>query len=210
MIANAARAKQFDEKIRTYVSGHPRAAVINVGAGLETTFYRVDNGSMQWYDLDLPNVIDTRRRLLPERDRITYVAVSLFDARWCDRVTDTESGVFTFAEGVVDWFDEAHVRQFFTLLADHFPGAEIVLNAQSRLWKLICNWDLRRMGVKDIQTKWVIKDARKMEKWIHIAVLDQFSAFRNLPRDPAWGKQVERWMNFADRSRMFNIFHVRV
>ncbi len=62
-IAIVARAKQFDDKIRAYVNEHQQASVINVGAGLDATFYRVDNGLLQWYDLDLPNVIDTRRRL---------------------------------------------------------------------------------------------------------------------------------------------------
>ena len=70
-IAIVARARQFDDKIRAYVSEHAQASVINVGAGLDTTFYRVDNGLLQWYDLDLPNVIDTRTRLLPEQDRST-------------------------------------------------------------------------------------------------------------------------------------------
>jgi len=38
------RAKQFDEKAKTYVAEHPNASVVNIGAGLDTTFYRVDNG----------------------------------------------------------------------------------------------------------------------------------------------------------------------
>ena len=185
-IAIVARAKQFDDEIRAYVNEHQQASVINVGAGLDATFYRVDNGLLQWHDLDLPNVIDARRRLLPEEDRTTYLAGSLFDARWCESVRDKENGVVMLAGGVLDWFDESQVKQFFLLLPDNFPGAEIVLNAQSRLWRLISNWGLRRTGIKDIATKWVLKDARKMEKWDkRITVLDQFSAFKNVPRDPA-------------------------
>ena len=62
-----ARAKQFDDKIRAYIREHPRASVVNIGAGLDTTFYRVDNGTIHWYDLDLPAVIDIRKQLLPAR-----------------------------------------------------------------------------------------------------------------------------------------------
>jgi len=69
-----ARAKQFDDKICAYINEHPQASVINVGAGLDTTFYCVDNGLIQWYDLDLPNVIDIRRQLPPELGRTTYLA----------------------------------------------------------------------------------------------------------------------------------------
>jgi O-methyltransferase involved in polyketide biosynthesis len=111
-IAIVARAKQFDDKIRAYVNEHQQASVINVGAGLDTTFYRVDNGLLQWYDLDLPNVIDTRRRLLPEEDRTTYLAGSLFDARWCESVRDKENGVFMLAGGVLDCSTSHRLNSF--------------------------------------------------------------------------------------------------
>ena len=59
------RAKQFDEKAKTYIAEHPNASVVNIGAGLDTTFYRVDNGLIHWYDLDLPAVIDIRKTVTP-------------------------------------------------------------------------------------------------------------------------------------------------
>jgi O-methyltransferase involved in polyketide biosynthesis len=89
----AARAKQFDDKIRSYIAKHPRASVINLGAGLDTTFYRVDNGLIQWYDFDLPNVIAIREQLLPPTDRMTYISKSIFDSSWCNDINDVESGV---------------------------------------------------------------------------------------------------------------------
>ena len=91
---NAARTKQFDDKIKAYIADHPRASVINLGAGLDTTFYRVDNGTIHWYDHDLPAVIDIKRQLLPEPDRVTYIAKSLFDPSWFEDVTYIEDGVF--------------------------------------------------------------------------------------------------------------------
>jgi O-methyltransferase involved in polyketide biosynthesis len=122
------RAWQFDEKVKRYIAEHPRATVVNIGAGLDTTFYRVDNGLINWYDLDLPAAIDVRRQLLPEPDRVTYVARSIFDPTWCDEVGHTADGVFMIAGGVFYWFAKPQVRQFFLLLADHFDGAEIVFD----------------------------------------------------------------------------------
>jgi len=127
------RAKQFDEKAKAYIAEHPRASVINIAAGLDTTFYRVDNGLIHWYDLDLPAVIDIRRQLLPEPDRVTYIAKSLLDPSWCKDITHTEDGVFMIAGGVLGWFDKSEVEQFFSMLADNFPDGEIVFDAMSRL-----------------------------------------------------------------------------
>ena len=87
----ALMAKQFDEKIKAYIAEHPRASVVNIGAGLDATFYRVDNGTIHWYDLDLPAAIDFRRQLLPEPDRVTSIAKSLLDPSWCKDInTKTE------------------------------------------------------------------------------------------------------------------------
>jgi O-methyltransferase involved in polyketide biosynthesis len=127
------RARQFDEMAKKYIAEHPRASVVNLGAGLDTTFYRVDNGLIHWYDLDLPEVIDVRRQLLPEPDRVTYIAKSIFDPSWCKDVRHTEEGVFMIAGGVLHWFEEPQVRQFFSMLADNFDGGEIVFSALSLL-----------------------------------------------------------------------------
>ena len=127
-----ARAKQFDDKIKAYITEHPQASVVNIGAGLDTTFYRVDNGTIHWYDLDLPAVIEIRKRLLPEPDRTTCIAKSFLDQSWCKDV-DTENGVFMIAGGLLRYFEESQVRQFFSLLADNLPGGEIVFDVESKL-----------------------------------------------------------------------------
>ena len=129
----ALRAKQFDDKIRTYITEHPHASVVNIGAGLDTTFYRIDNGLIHWYDLDLPAVIEIRTQLLPEPDRTTYIAQSLFDPGWCKDVKHTEEGVFMVAGGVLPFFEESQVKQFFSLLTDNFHGGEIIFDAPSKL-----------------------------------------------------------------------------
>ena len=128
----ALRAKPFDDKVKAYIAEHPYASVINIAAGLDTTFYRVDNGTIHWYDLDLPAVIEIRKQLLPEPDRVTYIAKSLLDPSWFEDVTHTEDGVFMIAGGVLRFLEEAQVKQFFSMLADNFPRGEIVFNAMSR------------------------------------------------------------------------------
>jgi O-methyltransferase involved in polyketide biosynthesis len=206
---HAAIAKHIDDKTRAYIAEHPKASVIDLGAGLNTTYYRIDNESIHGYDLDLPAVVDLRRRLIPETARSMCIAKSLLDPSWLDGIIDTENGVFMVAAGVLVFFQESHLRSFFSLLANSLPGGEIVFNTQSRLVKLRSNWGMRRMGMKT--TKWALKDARTITKWDNrIKILDQFPLFKDVPRDPAWGRSVERWMNFSDRNRMMNVVHLQV
>jgi len=137
------RAKQFDEKAKAYIAEHPYASVINIAAGLDTTFYRVDNGTIHWYDLDLPAAIDFRRQLLPEPDRVTYIAKSLLDPSWFEDVKYVEDGIFIIAGGVnrvLHSFEDTQVKQFFSMLADHFPDGEIVFDAISRSAEGLRTW----------------------------------------------------------------------
>ena len=134
------RAKQLDEKAKVFIEEHPNASVVNIGVGLDTTFYRVDNGQIHWYDLDLPAIINFKRPLLTEPDRVTYIAKSLLDPSWCKDVKHTEDGAFMIADGVLPWFNELEVKRFFSMLADHFPSGEIVFDAMSRSDNSVGAW----------------------------------------------------------------------
>jgi O-methyltransferase involved in polyketide biosynthesis len=211
-----ARAKQFDDKIKAYIAEHPRASVVNIGAGLDTTFYRIDNGLIHWYNLDLPAVIEIRKQLIPETERTACIAKSLFDRSWCKYIKHTEDGVFMVVGGVLVYYEESQVQQFFSLLADNFPGGEIVFDAPSR--KI-------RVARLSAPFKWALRDANKITRWDkRIRVLDQFPLFKNIPRDPSWSRglfedvpkdfswsvDIQRLMDFSDRCRISNIFHLRV
>jgi len=210
----AARAKQFDDKIRSYIAEHPCASVINLGAGLDTTFYRVDNGLVQWYDLDLPTVIAVREQLLPTTDRITYISKSIFDSSWCNDIRNVENGMFIVACGVLAYFKEPQIKQLFSMLADNFPDSEVVFDTSTKLGNIFSNWGLRRAGMKQATTRWTLKDAKKLTKWDkRIEVIDQFPYFNSIPRDPGLDVKIIRQMDFIERSRLFNmsnIFHVTV
>lgn len=127
----AARAMQFDNKVRRYIREHPDASIVNLGAGFETAFYRIDNGTVRWYDLDLPEIIDIRKQLFPETDRMTCISKSFLEPDWCDDI-NTGEGVFIVAGGLFHYFEEPDIHRFFSLLADNLPGSEIVFEAESR------------------------------------------------------------------------------
>jgi O-methyltransferase involved in polyketide biosynthesis len=231
-----ARAKQFDEKVKAYVKGHPQASVVNIGAGLDATFYRVDNGTIRWYDLDLPAVIDIRRHLLPEPDRVTYIAKSFLDPSWCKDIKHTEEGVFIIAGGLLRYFEEAHVQQFFSMLADNFPGGEIIFNASSRVDNHFGAWveqlppeQQKEAGAVLIETreemwhnfgafsrwgvglgKWALKDVKEITRWDdRITVIDQSPLFKDIPRD-SLSADIQRVMDYSDESGRSSIFHLRV
>jgi len=69
MLTFAFRARKFDDIIRRYLTRFPGATIVNIGAGMDTTFSCIDNGHIRWHDLDLPDAIAFRQTLIPEGTR---------------------------------------------------------------------------------------------------------------------------------------------
>jgi O-methyltransferase involved in polyketide biosynthesis len=55
---------EFDRRTQAFLARVPAAVVVHIGCGLDTRFERVDNGQVEWYGLDLPEVIELRRQLI--------------------------------------------------------------------------------------------------------------------------------------------------
>ncbi|MGZ4863664.1 MAG: class I SAM-dependent methyltransferase [Halobacteriota archaeon] len=207
-VRSAARARQFDDKLRAYIRLHPEASIMNLGAGLDTIFYRVDNGSVEWYDLDLPNVIALRKQLLPEPDRVTYIAKSLFDTSWSGYIDHTNNGILISAKGILWFFEEAEIKSFFSSLADVLPEAELIFEACSKLGASIVNNSLKSVDM-DVEVKWTLEDARVISKWdSRLKLIDQTPYL--IPQYPAWGKQTLGNIDVSDLTIALSIVHLRV
>jgi hypothetical protein len=60
-------------------------------------------------------------------------------------------------------------------------------------------------------SKWALTDANEMTQWDNrITVLDQFPLFKGIPRDHSLSTALRKFMDFSDKNRTSNIFHVRV
>jgi len=139
------RARAFDDALRAYLVTHPDAIVVNLGAGLDTTFSRVDNGTLRWYDLDLPEAVAFRKQFIPETPRSTCIPKSVFDLSWCEEINPVpERGIFLIAGGLLYYFHEAEVRTLVTHLAERFPGGGMVFDVVSKLAAWVVNRRARK------------------------------------------------------------------
>lgn len=100
---HAVRSKYSDGLIRRYLVRHPEAQVLALGEGLETQFWRLDNGRLRWLCVDLPESIALRRQLLPDHPRLTELPLSALDPAVFEAV-DPARGLFVTAAGLVMYF----------------------------------------------------------------------------------------------------------
>jgi O-methyltransferase involved in polyketide biosynthesis len=105
-----ARTIVIDDEIKKMADANPNITVINLGAGLDTRICRVDNGTMRWYDLDLPEVISIRRRFFTENEHIRFISRSVLDTAWVGEINPPEgSNTVIIAEGLLMYFSEKDV-----------------------------------------------------------------------------------------------------
>jgi O-methyltransferase involved in polyketide biosynthesis len=122
------RIKTYDEVVRQFLSEHPDAVILNLGAGLCTRFSRLDNGIAHWYAVDFPEVIEVRRQLMPESNRQEYIASSILDFDWMNQVNTSGKPILAIAEGVCPYLTETENRSLFKALGDRFPGTEFLFD----------------------------------------------------------------------------------
>lgn len=179
-VAVILRGREFDRFAQDFLAGHPDAVVVHIGCGLDTRFERVDNGRVEWYDLDLPDVIELRRKLVGgEGERHHFLACSVLDSAWLDTVSAHGKRPFLFlAEGVFMYFKEAQVKSLVLTLRDHFPGAELVFDAFSPIMRWGHNIRVTRTGV-GAHLHWALKHAQDLERWSDgIRLLDERFPFQ--------------------------------
>jgi O-methyltransferase involved in polyketide biosynthesis len=126
------RAVTLDRLIREWSNHHPDGQVIALGEGLETQFYRVDNGTLRWLSVDLPEVIAIRTQFIPDTPRLRNLACSALDFRWMDEV-DRQQPVFVTAAGLLKYFQPDQVQSLIATIAARFPNAEMAFDVIPRL-----------------------------------------------------------------------------
>ncbi len=125
---HALRVRTFDSAVRAFLDTHPDGTVVALAEGLETQFWRVDNGRVRWLCVELPETAEVRRSLLPDGDRQTTLARSALDLSWCDEV-DQDRGVLLTAQGLLMYLKPAEVHELIAGCAGRFPGAALVFDA---------------------------------------------------------------------------------
>ena len=125
----ATRAATLDVLTTRYLADHPEATVLHVGCGMGSRVFRVDPpASVQWFDVDYPDVIDLRRQLFPERDGAYHlIGAPLSDLHWLDEVPWDRPGLL-IAEGVLHYLSEPEVRALLNAVVAHFPTGQLIFD----------------------------------------------------------------------------------
>ena len=161
----AIRTEIIDEAVKNFISQNPDATVVSLGTGLSTRFFRVDNGSINWFGIDLPRVKPVWDSLIGESTRFQYLAYSILDFDWIEKIKETTSEkIFFVAEGLLFYLSEIEVKQLIINLKNNFTGSEIIFDA---LGKFLARNSKLNPGVSKTNAsfQWGIDNLQEIENW---------------------------------------------
>ena len=161
----ALRAKKLDEIAHSFVTRHPGAVGLDLGAGLDTRVFRIAAPpTVDWYDIDFPEVITARRQLLPDRANAHAVGADLTGPDWLDAVPAGRQAVIV-ADGLLAFLAPDDMVSLLNRLISHFPSGEVAFNGYSRF----AIWAAKRyhgtQSVAGLIRSPGFDDPREPERW---------------------------------------------
>lgn len=199
---SALRAKMLDDRVGDFTSKHPDAIVVDLGAGLDTGMLRVKPpATVDWYSVDLPNVIALRDELLPAVEHAHSVPASVTGDTWTDNIP-SDRPTMLLADGLFAFLSEEAIIGLFRHITDHFGSGELAFNDYGRI-----GW-VSRVAVKlapqkmfsAVGSQWGyrgFKDAHHPETWNPRLTLTEEASLAHAPEVdlfPGWIRVSTRLM----------------
>ena len=179
-----ARSLHTDKMVREFIRKHPKATIVNIGCGMDTTFSRIDNGEIIFYELDLPEVIDLRKHFFKDHERYKSIASSFLETKWFEQI-DVKNGLLFLAGGVFYYFTKDQIKGFFIALANHFKQCDLYFDSLSPMGLNIAKKQVLKKGNMGMSMDggWGLKSVHSLEKWDQrIKVINAISMSKKMYR----------------------------
>lgn len=120
-----ARTILLDRNVKDAIQGCSDAICINLGCGLDDRFSRVDNGRIVWYDIDLPDSIEVRKKCYNEKERVHMIAASVLEKQWTVSIPKDKK-VIVIAEGLLMYFSKEQVSKLLEIITGTFNEGVLI------------------------------------------------------------------------------------
>lgn len=153
-----ARTIVLDKLVNAFLAAHPGAVVVNIACGLDTRCYRMA-GFSHWYNLDLPETIAVRQKLLPERGVISQIALSAMDD-WGGQIAESGAPALIVIEGLTMYLTQADVQRIFAVIARRFSRATVLVETMNPM--VVKRFKEKSIEGSHAKFTWGVKDGRAL------------------------------------------------
>ena len=187
LLASASRSANMDRFIQSFLERRPNGVIVQLGCGLETTYYRCDNRRTHWYAVDLRHVIDYRRELLPELERETYLAGDAFSEDWIRQVRTEfpDAPILVTAGGLFHYFEENKVISLLRMIGQS-GNMEVVFDTVNKKGMAMMQKKyMKQVGHADAQMFFYVDSAKELAAKIrgNVKVIAEEPYYRYIPKN---------------------------
>lgn len=213
LLASAVRSKNIDEYIKAFLDKYPDGIVVNLGCGLETSFYRLDNGLALWYEVDLPEVIELREDLLGKNERDISIAASIFNKNWLDIIRDAagEKSVCFTAAGLFYYFKKSDVIALIRNLSS-IPSSQLVFDTVNKFGMSRMAKYMKQLNHEDAKMYFYVNDANELAKEISdkVSVTEERDYYSRLFNKKGMKLSTRISMYFSDKFHMVKMIGLKL
>ena len=158
-----ARTIVLDRLVGAWLEKNPGAVVVNIACGLDTRCYRM-NGYSHWYNLDLPQTIAVRKKLLPEAGVISQIAMSAME-NWGGEISEHDVPALVIIEGLTMYLSEADVKRIFEVISERFEKVTVLVEIMNPA--VAKRFKEKSIEGSHAKFKWGIKDGKALAELLH-------------------------------------------
>lgn len=153
-----ARTIVLDQLTKSWLAAHSSAVVVNIACGLDTQCYRMASYA-HWYNLDLPEAMAVREKLLPESGTISQIAMSAMDD-WGSKISEQNAPVLIVIEGLTMYLSEADVQRIFTVISRRFEKATVFVETMNPA--MARHFKEKSIDASNAKFNWGIKNGKAL------------------------------------------------
>lgn len=206
-MASAVRSRNIDRYVKDYLKRNPNGIIVELGCGLETTYNRCYDGKTQWYELDLPEVIEYRMDLLPSNENQTLIKGSILEDDWLGYF-DLNTPVLFIAGGLFHYFPHDDVIKTFKIL-QKFKNAELVFDTLNKWGIRGIKRYMKELGHDEAIMYFSVDDGKKLANKIGATLLKE-EKYYNHTSKKGMKLMTKVSMMISDLLYMVKMIHIKL
>lgn len=191
LISWISRCRKYDEVINRFIIANPGGTIVDIGCGMDTYYERAINSNIKWYELDLPDVIELKRKFFEETGNRKFISDSFLDTEWFEQIKSEEKVLFISA-GVFCYFEESVIKDFLIKVINYFPSSELLFDVTSAHGVKVANSVIQKAGLdRNSFMKWSLKNKETILSWDkRLQLIDAYYTFK------------QKYLNLSFRNRI--------
>lgn len=209
-MASVCRQQTIDRKIRGFLKENNRSNVVFLGAGLETAYNRIGNAESDFFQVDLPNVMDIRKKVLGNEDNEKLISGDMFTLDWIKEI-DTSQPTMIVVSGVYQYFAESKIIDMIRKMKSRIAKGEVIFDATNSKGLKLANKYVRKTGNTDAQMYFSVDNPKDFANRTDTELMAVDGFFRDALKECRGLKLITRiYMYFADKLHRTLVIHLKL